>query len=211
MLSIHVLGHDQTTLDMIPIRPFLTLVNLNKLEIGQWQTNLLAESRIFMSEIQGNSEYVGLATARWHEKYYSYLPLDRFDELPLEPNIVWAVNPSSRNWKFESDGCHPGIAGLIEEVCKHFGYADNLPGLWANNFVCHRKVYNNLQQRWRLMFDLIHRRYGFDLPYDAGWNEWECRKPSFLYERYTLIYFSNRTDLLIRQIPEILPSPLPGS
>lgn len=205
MLSIHVLGHEQTLLDSLPERPFLSSVNLNALDIGQWQNNLLAESRIFMSDLplQSESEYLGLATARWHEKYWSFLPLERLDELILAPDVVWAVQPSTRDWKYESDSNHPGMATLIEEVCKEFGYADDLPGLWANNFICHRNVYKLLHRRWTSMFDLMYRRYGFDLPFQTGNPEWDCRKPAFFYERYTTIYFSNRTDLRIKKIPEI--------
>jgi hypothetical protein len=188
-------------------RPYLHKINLDDLPIpAEFQDNRLAESRIYLWDEIANceQEYLGFATASWDEKWFRLLPLDRLhwiDSMLTPDQVLAALPTATSSWMRDSETCHPGMAALIEEMSTVSAVPlSEQPTFWANNFVCHRDVFQSFLTSWKKMFFHFYRKYGFDPPFSVG--TFDCkRKFAYLAERFTMLYFSSRSDLKILRIP----------
>jgi hypothetical protein len=198
-LDVFVLSHSDAMLRASPKRTYLRPVNLDRLDIGRYQENHLAESRIFLSDVPDTgSEYVGFATARWDGKYHPPVSrLGHLGRLPLYPSTVYSPDVFGPNWAAHSDQHHPGMYKLLKEMAEVSGLRlEAGPTFYGQNFICHRSVYDDFIKVWRTLFDHFYQKYRYDLPFDVGRFE-RRRAAAYLYERFTCLYFANRTDLKI--------------
>lgn len=218
LFAVH---NDPEWLRRVPKRDFIQTVNLDHLEIGDYQLNQLCESRLFLSdlfdELHRQCEYVGVMSARYNNKYplpftpdKSRCRLENLDQLKLHPSVVWAADRA--RLALEDDWVHPAETGFhnghrkyIEKLIEISGY--RLPkrstGLWANNFICHASVFGQFLEEWRRLFYLCFERYGVDR-FDFGRenpDEDESLLAAYFYERITTLYFASQTNLKIMQIP----------
>lgn len=202
-LRIYSLWHDKNTPNP-RTRPYIEEINMAELNCGIYQENHLAEARAFLSDLveRGTEEYIGFLTARFNSKYERLLPMQQMHNLPLRPNIVWCADPAHENWSHTSNSAHPGILSLLEEMAAFTKLPlIHGPSLYSNNFICHRNVMRSLVVFFRKVFHEFHNRYWYDLPFNVG--NYERRKAAaYFYERITMHYFANRTDLSIRVMDE---------
>jgi hypothetical protein len=197
-LKIYVCGHEEKWLSQVPKLPFLVPLNLNDLEIGEFQDNRLAESRVFLAELP-LADYVGFVTARWPEKFSHLWTLDKLQDLDLKPNVVYGPAVVTQDMMFHSEVYHPGMGRLLTELKEQFPFNTVGTACWCNNFICAKRTYLDFREVWREQFQWIHQKYGYELPYEVG-NFDERRKAAYFYERLTVIYFSNK-NYIVRQIP----------
>lgn len=199
-LTIHVVYSNQEVLDRIGDRSHIRKVRLDLLPIGKYQVNELAETRFLLSDIPLDSEYIGFSSARWNEKYPDNVPLEELDQLPLAPDVVWVGFPALACWAAFSEDVHPGMLPYLQELHAVSG----LPALtghsfWSNNFICHRQVFADFLAKWRAMFDAMYARHGCNFKFGNNYARSKlyipALHPAYFYERLTVLYFANRTDL----------------
>lgn len=202
--KVFVLHHDAPP---AAPQPYLEMLNLATLDLApEFQDNRLAENRVYFSEslLATPSDYVGFVTGRWNEKWSRLVPLDRLHRANdlLAPDRVLAALPTQGGeWIESSEATHPGMGKLIEEMARTAGIPlTDRPTFWANNFVCHQRVYRAFVVAWLKLFAHFFARYRFDPPFELGAFD-ARRKFTYLGERFTMLYFSSRSDL------EILPLP----
>lgn len=199
-LNIFVLHNDPKFLNQIYDRPYLTKVNLGNLNVGQFQVNELCENRIYLSNlIKTPHEYIGFASARWNWKYKGILHLEDMNLLrnQLRPDTVYIAEETPVDWKRHSESSHPGISKFIQELEDLTGLTAHGRSFWANNFICHRKVFEDFLRFWRKVFYHIHNKYGLNFDFNIGWGNSDV-KPAYLLERITVLYFANRKDLKLK-------------
>ena len=190
-----MIGHIEETLNIIPKRDFLFPINISTIDIPH-QTNLLAESRQYFIKVK-DCEYIGFLSAN-RNKYNNCKPIERMDELDYQPNIVYGGHLAPEDWYSSTLRWHPGMKELLDELANFTGLKLEGISIWANNFVCHKSVYDDFIIYWHKCFDYFYQKYGYDLPFDIGTFEAK-RKPAYFLERFTILYFANRRDLTIKQ------------
>jgi hypothetical protein len=210
-LKVLVLSHDRTLFSHLPPRPYLEPVDLNKLPIGKYQGNELAESRIYldpglMERFEGR-EYVGLASVRWNHKYFRsggarLEDLHEYREL-LSPDTVIVGLPTRETPTWVEETCHPekgnpGMERILAELADYTGMPLlNKRSFWSNNFICHRTVFEEFLSHFHKVFKHFTMKYNNRFDYEAMD---PSRAPAFFYEAVTVHYFANRTDLTIKRL-----------
>lgn len=199
-LTLYVLGHERGRLDEIADAPSIRKTFLPTLD----RRNDLAESRLFQSGIldECETEYVGLCSQSWNRKYKGFCRgIGELHRLRMSPNVVWAARVASSEWARDSDKWHPGMGAIIDEMARIWEVADvQRASVWSNNFICHRGVVLDLLAHWRSMFASLFDKYGWTPPYSVSGYD-GSRHWSYLAERISMLYFTKRADLKIRQIP----------
>lgn len=204
-LKIFVCGYTEQQIDGVPPCPHLVPVNLSDMPIGSHQRNSLAESRLLLSDMHTYhpAEYMGIATWRWHDKCRHMMPLADLCRLPLSPRTVYAAWPA-HDWVKLSELDHHGIAKYLDEMFTLLpAYQAGGMGLYANQFICHHSVYDDFIRFFRQIFAYLDTKYGDKYDYYVKSVD-QPRSPAVLYERIACLYFSQRTDLKIVQIPHKL-------
>jgi hypothetical protein len=203
-LQFFVLGHTPN-IEMVS-RPFLKYVNLNDLDVGEYQRNEYSESRIFQADLsQYPHEYFGFGTWNWNKKFPWVPPLEELDQLipRLKPDVVLTPSPvimDLSNEKLVREYYCPITEGwhLFQEVAAHMGVpldSGREPRVFCSSFICHREVYEDFVKVFRSEMDWLIEKYGdcenlqFLAPADFN------RKPGYLFEMVVLHYFSSRNDL----------------
>jgi hypothetical protein len=200
-LKVFVLWHDSSRIWRYPWRWYHQYINLSELPIGEFKCEAIAESRAYLADlpIAPEDEYIGMASARWNEKYrHEVTRLENLHHLNLSPNVVWAADRTPHGWAYNSDYHHPGMYPLLEEMARITGLQlTNNPTLYGNNFVCHRSVFEDLVVHIRKVISYFHKKYHFDIPFNNGHFD-RVRQAAYFYERATMLYFANRSDLIIK-------------
>jgi|GEM_PF-2863386 len=195
-LTLLVLGHERERLKTCQNVPHAKCVYLPDIDAD----NSLAESRIFASNHIANAgtEYVGLCTARWNEKYAGECrPLERLHELPMGVSRVWAARPAEPDWLELTERDHPGMRRILEYLAGAMGARNpKRRSVWSNNLIAHWSVVRGLQDWvWRGL-GLAFAEFGPKPRYGmAGWDK--TRPLSYLAERISMLYFCMRDDLEI--------------
>jgi hypothetical protein len=183
------------------------MVNLNRLAIDRHQRNNLAESRIYldpnlMDRFEGR-EYVGLATARWNQKYM-HSGIARLEDLHeyeylLDEKVVLVADLADPvKWIDTTCFFNIGMHKFIDELAEWTGMPrTNGPSFWANNFICHRSVFADYLKHFLKVFDYFTNKY--DNRFDFKGMD-PKRTPAFFYEAVTVHYFANRSDLTFKLI-----------
>lgn len=207
---LHIPYHTRPMLEEVPDQPWLTKHCLPDLKTANpWcQDNCFGEGRLFLAsgvEHPVWADYCGALNARSHHKYatdnfqWEKIPKALDEIAPNEVRCPWpTVNGWSDNWMDYTESVHPGMGRLVAHACNHLHVEliSEGPSLWANDFVCHREVWDGWLAFWRAGFHYLHGRFGNDPPFACG-DQYKHRKPALLYERLTTAYFASRTDLKI--------------
>jgi hypothetical protein len=212
MLKIFVLGHSADCFKSLPPKDFLQPINLNDLALNFPNDNRDGEARFFLqpeSSVMNFPEYVGTLTYRHNQKYPGTINLEVMDclERRMAPNVVYASAPTETNfkdWVAYTNAYHRTIGPFLRELADLMGMSlHSGKSLWANNFVCHRDVMADLMRLFREVYPKAKALFGDSLGI-------KCDDPNrpmaYLLERVTMIYFSNRTDLEIRPMPQLFSS-----
>lgn len=205
-LKIFINGFQDDHFARVPRTRSFQNVNLSKLAVGEYQDNRLSEHRLFLSQDfipdePETSEYIGLLTWRWHQKCKHFWPLHNLNQLYLTPDTVWTPWPG-HNWYRHSLISHPGIQPYLEELAAFTGLKVEGTGLYGNQFICHKSVYFEFLEFFRICFHHFHKKYGYR--YDF-WVK-DCDKPrlpAVFYERIACLWFCNQKHLNIKQIPHL--------
>lgn len=204
--------HTDEHWDDVPPYPWGRKLHLNQLKglRPEHQDDRLGETRMFLADlnIPPGVDYVGQYNARAKKKY-GWMGWDwgRLGEklLPrLHPGRVVALWVSdlcpgrTDDWVAWSEANHPGMLKLLREMSEVSGrplVASRT--LWANDFVCHREVWQGFVDFFRPVFNHFWDKYGLDVPL-SYYNTTGDRRPAYLYERIAAHYFSTRFDLDIQ-------------
>lgn len=204
-LQIFALAFDDAQFESIPVADNIIPVNLSKLQLikGIENSNQLCEHRIFLSNLPtlADAEYFAFVSWRHHEKYPDIKPITEFENLELTRDIIY-VSDIATNWFEVSINHHPGIGAYINElkiISQKYMLLES--GFWSNQFICSATVYFEWEYWFRKYFKHFHYKYGLNYNYSVI-PEHENRKAGVFYERFSSLYFSNRADLLIKQIPD---------
>jgi len=205
-LKVFVTYFEASQIQRIPTHAaHITPINLSLLQLGELQDNRLSEHRLFLSNIMNDEHcaYLGNLTWSWSQKNKHMISLDNIWQLHREPNVVWAAWPD-KNWYRKSCIDHPGLQKYLDELMEFTGLTPDGTGLLANQFICSNKVFKEFQEFFVKCFIHFHNKYGFD--YDFTMAEkykarYQSRLPALFYERFAALYFANRHDLIIKQIP----------
>ncbi len=143
--------------------------------------------------------FTGNLSWRYNQKCRHLLPAEHLWQLPLQPNVVWCAWPD--NWYRKTLIDHPGIQPYLEELLQLTGLSPEGIGPVANQFICSKEVWLHFIQFFYQCFTHFHRKYGL-----TGFKFWVKtddipRTPAVFYERIAALYFANRKDLIIKQIP----------
>lgn len=81
--DIHILclGHSKTQFDSIKNRSYISKINLNSIDAGEYSDNKWAEARAFIPKrdlFPASAKFVGFTTASWNLKYEPYTKIDEF-------------------------------------------------------------------------------------------------------------------------------------
>ena len=205
-LKVFITYYEASQLQRIPQSAHLTPLNLSQLPLAEFQDNRLSEHRMYLSAAFDNEHcpYLGNLTWRWFQKNKFMMPLENVWQLHRSPNVVWAAWPDA-NWYRKSCIDHPGMQKYLDELLEFTGLSSEGVGLLANQFICSNKVFKEFQAFFLKVFTHFHGKYGFD-----GFNfdmmeKYKAnnigRMPALFYERVAALYFANRHDLIIKQIP----------
>ena len=207
---VYVLYHDRRLLDGMALAAHLSPLDLNSLAIGKFQTNRMSESRAFFAELDYvGSEFVGLASARWAEKYPDQLNLIALSNLEFDETVVWAPAVAHAGWVSLSVNDHPGMQTLFDELASltntSIQVADSNRTVWSNNFVCHQKVFRELQDFFKSTMNYFVEKYGFDFPFDVpisgNYGNANDRLAGFWGERLTMWFFATYKNITIQWVP----------
>lgn len=192
-LLTYVLYHNLDQIKVIEPKSHIEFVNLEEVNIDKD----LAENRLFFKTITSNHEYIGMASASWPKKYPTSVKLEDLNLITLKENQVYAPDIAQKSWALQSEYIHPGIFAILGDLAQQFNMSLIGQTLWANNFVCHRDVFNDLIIKWKDMYFYALNKYkNRVLPYHVG-DENKHRHIAYLGERLTCLYFCNRKDLEI--------------
>ena len=204
-MVIFVCGHNEGQLLTIPNVHCLRKINLSDLPLDELQNNQLSEHRVYLTDIpqKTQSEYIGFATWRWNEKWHCHchISLENLNTIlsKLSPNTILCPRVAN-NWLDVTTQSHPGIEIYLKELSEHTQLPlNNKPGFWANNFICHKSVYLGWQKFFRENFYYFHKKYEFDFDFYVT-EQYQCRLAAVFYERFSLLYFTNRDDLKIESL-----------
>ncbi len=211
-MNLHLIVpyHTRPMLEEVPDAPWLTKYCLPDLHMNPpaLQDNQFGEGRLFLCQDVRHpewGEYVGVLNARCHKKYqtdnfdWGKVPAAASSLYPIKVLCPWPTkNGWSDDWMGYTESVHPGMNRLIAHACNHMKIelVSKGPSLWANDFICHREVWNSWLEFWRGAFHYLHGRFGNDPPFQCP-DHYKYRKPALLYERMTTAYFASRTDLQI--------------
>lgn len=213
-LKIFFLSHDQNILDDVPEMPFATeKVLLGSLPLGEFQDNRLGEGRAFLADLNTEgADYLGFLNARLLEKYNRWqihrhrndMSWDRVKDLPSRLAIHKVIAPwnAPPDWAAYSESQHPNMLPILQRMAAHTNMRLDTaqPSLWGNDFICESHVWLSWRVFWRNTFEMIHGWYGWDPPYLVTPNMDPNRKPAYIYERITTLYFGNRPELTIEAL-----------
>lgn len=202
-LTIYVAGFESRQLDRVPDMPHLKKVNLSKVISGPLQNNALSEHRLHLAatHLQPASQYVGIATWRWHIKCRHLIQLNQLKNLYLQPNRVYAAWPD-KEWYRHSIISHPGIKPYLDELAEFTGLSTHGTGIYGNQFICHISEWHRFMVFFKRCFEHFHAKYGYNKWNFEAKEEDMPRLPAIFYERIAAIYFANRTNLEIVPIPK---------
>lgn len=202
-LKIFITYYQHEQIIRIPKALHINPINLSQLLLkDNLQDNRLSEHRLFLSDLMENEStpYIGNLTWRWFQKNRHLIPLDTLWQLYRTPDVVWAAWPDN-NWYRKSCMDHKGIQKYLNELIDFTGMQHEGTGLLANQFICSLEVYKDFEAFFRKCFEHFHTKYGFE-GFDFEVQERDRnRLPAVFYERITALYFANRKDLIIKQIP----------
>lgn len=207
-LKIFVLGHQELQLSKVADHDLLEKTNLCYLELPIENTNHIAENRFFLVEqkkFNGCTDYVGVLSANYDNKYPHLVPLSRMEQvLPkLKESIVFAASPTETfyegKWIDYSYKYHVTFEKYLKDMAQTFNLKlENQPTFWANNFICHKKVFLDFLVFFKAVFKYMHEKYAYTYQMKVDDNS---RIAAYVYERVSMLYFANRSDLEIRKIP----------
>jgi hypothetical protein len=196
---LFVLYHDSIETKFLN-EPSIIPINLNKINIGEYQTNQLAESRFFFSDIAENynSEYVGIFSYKHNKKFHKLMCLQSLHRLQFQKNVIWAPYVASEDWAYKSEISHSGIMKYIEELALINNFEMNKKnGVFCNSFLCHMDEYIKFKKFFVRNFMHFYKKYGYDMEYSGGFKN---RHANYFYERFATIYFSN-SQLIVKKLP----------
>lgn len=200
-LKVYVTYFQHEQLHRISNAAHLTPVNLSSIPIGELQDNRLSEHRLFLSDIWANEQcaFLGNLTWRWFQKNRHMTSLENIWQLERTPNVVWAAWPDI-NWYRKSCIDHPGLQKYLDELLFITGMSSEGTGVLANQFICNNKVWCDFIIFFRTCFSYFHHKYGFNYQFYVKDKD-ASRLAAVFYERVSALYFANRHDLIIKQIP----------
>lgn len=205
---IFVLGHSDKCFQTVPDCEYIQKINLNNLQLPIPNTNDLAENRFFLLDegfFEDCPEYIGTLTWQYDRKYNWLLPLSEINEFfdDLHPDVVYAAAPTSvmvRDWVDYTIDFHKTIRPYMDELSEITGLVWNdRECFWANNFICHKSVFLDFIKFARNAILKINDRHGNNMAYYV---EDKTRVPAYLYERLTMLWFSNKPGLSFKRIPK---------
>jgi len=205
-LKIFVLHNDENYLKKIKVNKHIEIINLNKLSGNKiYRINALAENRFIWYlannlSIVGKYEYIGIASARWNEKYKvdtekKVIPIEKVPSLhdKFKKSSVYVAAPIS-NWYNESCENHIGINVYMDELLERNKFKKTGISFYSNNFICTKSIMIDFLRWWIKEFNYFFEKYGINYNYDSYnfQNHKMHVNCAYFYERLTISYFANK-------------------
>lgn len=148
-LEILCVGHYPKQFDSIGNSPVLKKINLNDLDVGEYQHNRWAEARAFVARdlFRGDAEWVGYVGASWN---------DKFDGPKIEEFTGWSYSRHLVNsedlvfcacvncvccWKTIIERIIEEHDDIFEKIQKEFDLElKHVIVPYCNHFIAHRKI-----------------------------------------------------------------------
>jgi hypothetical protein len=206
LLKIFILGHETNVLSNINNHESFIKVNLNTLPLSFDNTQELAENRFFLSDFHTsyNSEYLGLISQNFQIKYNLSHTKILSVKNHLKSNTIFVPNFADSDWYLHTKKRHKGIEKYILEISSLYNLPlNNNSVFWSNNFICHSSVYKCFLIYFRSAFNYLSNKYGYNFDYNVEFN-CKNRKAAFLYERLTMLYFSNKKYNIVNMLSKKL-------
>lgn len=192
--KIFILAENDDKLNKIKNNVYFHKVNLSKLEV-QHQINLLAENRIYFSDlVEEKMDFIGFASYRWNEKYKN--KLEDQCRVDIGENQILVADKVDKNWADRSESLHPGMGRLLIEMSEISGL--NLKcgeTFYSNNYICSKKIFDDFLIYWKFVFNYFYIKYGYNLPFSNSWKSNQYKPQlhqAYFYERITMLYFANK-------------------
>lgn len=189
-LRIYVPGHNYK-LKEVPDKDFLEKVFLPDLPIGKFQSNQLAENRIYLwDRIKEPTEYVGFLSPRYIEKHPDSTTFRFLDKLEYRKDRIYCLARTYVKYQEWFFIYFPGIESFMRDMSEFAGMSlYDEPGLLGNNFICSWEVFQEFHEKWLQTFHYLYDKYRFDkLTFKSPD---DSRKAGYLYEALTAMIFAN--------------------
>ena len=195
-MKLFVVHTHVCTLKFVPKLSFIQKHDLNQLQMDRFTENCLAENRMLYYLSQNthllDDIHVGLASARWNEKYRC-MRVHQLQLLKPDEETVYAAEPTDR-WYDDSESNHPGMQGYMHEIMDRNGWKDT-SGLsfYSNNFVCHRNTMMAFLKWWVDNFQHFYAKHNNQFHFNNNYRRYNPKlHQAYFYERLTILYFANQ-------------------
>lgn len=188
-LKVHVVGHTDR-IQIITDLPFIKKVNLSKLDIGKYQDNQLAESRIFVSDAIEQAEYVGVLSYNYRTKWPQLVPWNSLIDLPFRPDLLYCAEIPAPRWDDWFMLSCPGMEPLFRDMVQYSGFCSrNFPTLMANAFISSWEVFSEFLFHWRRIFYYLYEKYP---PASMTFQSFDDnRRAGYLYEALSALVWAH--------------------
>ena len=205
--KIAVLGHAISQFDNIIHSPYMEYFLLQDLDLGiysRFQSNDYAESRAYLCDLfdYDKYDYVGVVSASWNSKYDG-LSIDDFHDwrttsiLYNNQNIVLCAHPANFECRSVFDVFENDFAGECMDLISSFTGPRQGMGLWANQIICHKSIYIELEKFHRMILPIIaDQKWPLKIKNGRGRNL-NIRAFGLILEAVTNLWFASRPNLLI--------------
>lgn len=221
-VEILCLGHKSQQFDSIEDRNYLTKVDLNSIDAGDYSGNHWAEARAFISNnplFKKNTDYVGFTTASWNLKYEPYCRIDSFhnwhsSRLLFEDNVVLCADIFCTCEWFEKESNilsaffrkNQKMLGekLLSYIGLEWGLHKNVP--YSNQMIAHKDVYlkyrnflisNNVFYKVQDFVDNFAYKYKYNDNSEIREKYQYARIYAYLMEMVICFWYSNENFLYV--------------
>lgn len=218
--TLFVASHDSRQLSSVPKVSYIQRVELERINVPEiLRGELMAESRIYFDHDfrSCDSEYVGLCSPRWNERFPSWPRIDKLDEPTarlegrqiLAPQALATSSANVPNWIKSQDLVHPGISKFLFEIWDQIGHQTSRKS-WlpmGNTYVLPQEVFVEVMSKWDSLFPLMSKNQFSDLDFShkcikcgfesmAGVGRWKSnRQASYLLERMIALILASTKDI----------------
>lgn len=195
-LEIFALGHQKEQLTPFESHPWISPVDLNAVDCGVFQNNLLAEFRFYMGpRPKILAEYVGVMTARWNDKYQHKLnKIETLNNLNLSPGTIWCSHLEHHNWKqwvYQFGGKE-----LMKQLQTQFNMQveSDIWFVWSGNYIMHKNDFYQFFDWMQQAIASVYDQYKWDIPFVHPYPEERHRNFGFLAETLLMLYMHQLKD-----------------
>lgn len=157
-IEIKCYGHRKSQFDSLEDRPYLTKINLNDLNTGEYSGNNWAEARVYAdpSSFDTDKTFLGFTTASWNQKFIGE-KLDDFENWAYskylmcskpEDKIVLCANVECPCIWHGSFWWIYNKHSVLSKIMKEFSFVnmEHRKVAFCNQFIAHKSLFNEYRE-----------------------------------------------------------------